>query len=137
MLAWSEETGVPIMALALPPHVLADPEHCTAAAGAAWSCELMAERHQALLDTLTASGMETHDLLPNLQQSGQPSFFIENRKLDQDHPNRAGQVNFAKGALPLVQETLGLPKVPANELMAGASAARKPPRKSSRDTKKP
>ena len=137
MLAWSEETGVPLMAVALPPHVLADPERCKAAAGAAWSCELMAQRHEALLSTLAASGMETHDLLPNLQQSGQASFFMESHKLDPDHPNRAGQVNFATGALPLVQEKLGLPKVPASELMAGASAARKPPRKSSRDTKKP
>ncbi len=121
---WSEDSGVPVLALALPPHVLADPTGCTTRPGDTWSCERLAQRHALLVEHLDNSGLPTTDILPTLQASGLVEAFLTPERVDVDHPNASGQQVFARGAYEAVIAHLGHPVLPADEL--GGSGGRRP-----------
>lgn len=128
---WSQATGIPVLALALPPHVLVDGEGCREPAGAGWTCELMAESHAALVEALADSGLPSADLLPALLAGEARGFALASNPLDGDHPNPAGHMALARAALPVVQAQLGLPVVSPEDLGPGFHEPRRPPKRGS------
>ncbi len=108
MKAWAANQGIPFAAVALPPHVLADPAACPDSYGGdAARCDLETRRYQQILDELSAQAVPHADALPTLRATGQAAFQPRNGT-DPDHPGPDGHRLFAKAAYPLLQHQLGL-----------------------------
>lgn len=107
MLAWSARASVPFLVLAIPPHVLADPDRCPESFGGdTHPCEVAADRHARLCAILAARGARWVDGLPALRASGEAAFHPE-QEADPDHPGAAGHALLAGAIRAEVEGVIG------------------------------
>ncbi len=105
VMAWSMAHEVPVVFLAIPPHVMANMPTCPGEFPSAGLCDAAADQHRTVTDTLASRSATWVDALPSFQASGQPHFHPEGRR-DPDHPNAAGHRVLAEAVLPAVRRAL-------------------------------
>ena len=105
--AWSKAQGIPVLALAIPPHVLARMDTCPQHFPVQGLCEASLAQYRTVTASLTRAGIPWVDGLAAFQASGQEHFHPPGRR-DPDHPNAAGHRVLAMAALPKAREMLGL-----------------------------
>jgi len=138
IMAWSAETTQPLLVVALPPHVLADPAGCQAPPDTYWTCDTLDDRQAILHEVLAAHGADVVDPLPALRALGTGPWPLPKRPDDPDHPAPAGHDALTRIILPEVQARLGLPVVSAASLEATTTEVkRKPPKHRKRATTEP
>jgi len=138
VLTWSAETGLPVLVVALPPHVLADPAGCQSPPAAYWSCDALEDRQAMLHEVLAAQDADVVDPLPALRALGTGPWPLPQRPDDPDHPGAAGHDALTRVVLPEVQARLGLPVVSTESLEATTpEVKRKPPKRHKRSRPEP
>lgn len=124
--------GVPLRVVVLAPHVLGDRSLCTPEHGTSQAdCDHNRLRHDQILGAVQSSGVPHVSVLEPLQTRGKAWFGVKT-STDIDHPNPKGHTLFARVALPLLQDALGLPRLAPDQLPAA-----KKRKKSSRDYPRP
>lgn len=103
--AWSKNTGVPVVALAIPPHVLARPDTCPRYVTDPSLCTSYLGQYQNMVAALERRGFTWVDGLAAFQASGQPHYHPPGRN-DPDHPNADGHAVLATAAFPAVNAVL-------------------------------
>ena len=100
---WSQRTGIPVLAVALPDHTQAQPESCTRYI-AEKDCNDQAAAYQRISTALSQSGLTWVDGQRIYAQSGQPHFMGADR--DTGHPTSEGHRVLALGLAPIVRGLL-------------------------------
>ena len=100
---WSEATGTPVLALALPDHTQAAPERCTEFI-AEKDCNDQVAAYARVTQALSASGLRWVDGQRIYASSGQPHFMGGDR--DTGHPTPEGHAVIAAGLTSLVHSVL-------------------------------
>lgn len=111
IVAWSRAEGVPVLALAIPPHAMANMQTCPQQFPVPALCDASAQQWASMIAAIDAAGLPRVDGLTAFQASGQPHFHPRGR-LDPDHPNAAGHALLAQAAVPALRAALALPETP-------------------------
>ncbi len=122
--AWSRDTKVPVVVLAIGPHALSNMGTCPQQFPVAGLCEASAAQYASLTAELTAQAVAYVDGLAAFQASGRPHYHPPGR-LDPDHPNAAGHRVLATAVLPAVRAVLGVERT--QESTPPPDAASDPP----------
>jgi len=97
---WSEQTGIPVVVLALPDHTQADPAGCPSVISEK-DCRDQATSYRRIITALTATGLDWVDGQKIYASSGRPHFMGGDR--DVGHPTPAGHAVLARGLAPRLQ----------------------------------
>jgi hypothetical protein len=90
LLSWANTTKTPLVVLAVPPHVLANPSDCESEVTDPAFCATSKEAYLKMTAAFSVRGIAWIDGLAVFQQSGQSAFFPASER-DPDHPNPEGQ----------------------------------------------
>jgi lysophospholipase L1-like esterase len=105
IVGWTSIHSVPMVVLAMAPHVLADPATCPRSEKIPGFCTANLKTYRHMTRTFADLQLTWVDGLSALQQGGQPSYFAKNLA-DVDHPNAVGHALLAAAVLPAVQHAL-------------------------------
>jgi len=110
---WSQDSGVPVLVMAIPAHTQAKPEACSQ-----WvnehDCNAQAERYRVLTQELSQSGLVWIDGQRAYAASGRPHFMLQPGEKpgpgawenDAEHPTASGHRALVAGMLNAVQSRL-------------------------------
>jgi lysophospholipase L1-like esterase len=101
--AWSARSGVPVVVMALAPHVLVTPESCTEGYGA--MCRTVRTDWESLTAVLNSRRLPWVDTLPALRADGRPAFWPGEAR-DPDHPNPDAHAHYASSVEPILRAAL-------------------------------
>ena len=110
---WSEETGIPVLVMAIPAHTQAAPDRC-AEFIQAHDCEKQAGRYRVITDALKSSRLRWLDGQRFYAASGKPHFMVGPGDVpgpgawhdDAEHPTAAGHRALVTGLLGPVRQAL-------------------------------
>ena len=110
---WSEQTGIPVLVMAIPAHTQAAPNRC-AEFIQAHDCEKQAGRYRVITDALKASRLRWLDGQRFYAASGKPHFMVGPGDVpgpgawhdDAEHPTAAGHRALVTGLLGPVRQAL-------------------------------
>ena len=110
---WSDQSGTPVLTLAIPAHTQAAPERCTEFISAR-DCEHQASQYRTLTEALGRSGLQWVDGQKIYAATGQPHFMLRpgesigqgSWENDAEHPTAAGHTALAAGLVPGVVAAL-------------------------------
>jgi lysophospholipase L1-like esterase len=105
VLAWEKAHHVPVVVLAMAPHVLADPASCPANFPGKEMCDTSLDQFRKIGGALDERGVRWTDGLAALQASGRPHFHPADHR-DPDHPNEDGHRLLAEAVRPAVAAAL-------------------------------
>ncbi|HNC95364.1 MAG TPA: SGNH/GDSL hydrolase family protein [Myxococcota bacterium] len=105
IVGWAQARDLPLVVLAMAPHVLANPERCPSLVPDPGFCTVNLASYRYMLDQLRRRNVTTVDGLAALQASGKDSFFLPSSQ-DYDHPNAEGHALYAQALLPVFRAHL-------------------------------
>ncbi len=103
---------IPVAALVLYPHVLANPDlaACSAKVGTPGWCEAQRDRGERMTTILAAAHIPTRGTLSALQRTGATAFYAARTPQDHDHPSAEGSVVFGGVLAELIRHVLATPE---------------------------
>ncbi len=105
IVGWAQARDIPLVVLAMAPHVLANPERCPSLVPDPGFCTVNLASYRYMLDQLARREVAVVDGLAALQASGKESFFLPSPG-DYDHPNAEGHALYAQALLPALRKHL-------------------------------
>ena len=111
---WSQQSGVPVLVMAIPAHTQAAPQRC-AESIQAHDCEKQAQRYQVITQALEKSDLNWLDGQQFYAATGEPHFMVKPGETpgpgawhqDAEHPTAAGHRALVTGLLGPVRQALG------------------------------
>ena len=101
--SWSDNTGIPVLAVALPDHTQAQPKQCTQYISEK-DCRDQKEAYARIQQAMSQSGLMWVDGQRIYASSGRPHFMGADR--DTGHPTEEGHRVLAQGLSPIVKQAL-------------------------------
>lgn len=102
---WARNKEVPLLVLAIAPHILANADSCPQNVSDPGFCSANLASYRYMTGQFRDRELQWVDGLAAYQSSGKPSYFLPSSQ-DQDHPNAQGHRVLAEAFLPLLRQAL-------------------------------